>query len=96
MKGLIITAANPLTIVFWGGVCTVRMAENKLKKSEMYRFGMGSALSTLICQTIVAAAGSGMNVILSPDVLTWMNALGGVILIGMAIWPFIHRQELDS
>jgi len=90
LKGLIMTAANPLTIVFWGGVCTVRMTENNLKRSEMYKFGMGAALSTLICQTVVAVFGSGMKAVLSPSILTWMNAFVGVILIGMAIWPFMQ------
>ena len=90
LKGLIMTAANPLTVVFWGGVCTVRMTENNLKRSEMYKFGMGAALSTLICQTVVAVFGSGMKAVLSPSILTWMNAFVGVILIGMAIWPFMQ------
>ena len=90
LKGLIMTAANPLTIVFWGGVCTVRMTENNLRRSEMYKFGMGAALSTLICQTVVAVFGSGMKAVLSPSILTWMNAFVGVILIGMAIWPFMQ------
>jgi threonine/homoserine/homoserine lactone efflux protein len=94
MKGIIMTAANPLTIVFWGGVCTVRMTENNLRKAEMYRFGLGAALSTLICQTVVAVMGNGMKAILSPSVLTWMNVLVGIILIGIAIWPFIKREKV--
>jgi len=94
LKGLIMTAANPLTIVFWGGVCTVRMTEKNLRKSEMYRFGMGAALSTLICQTLVAALGSGIKAVLSSSILTWMNAAVGVILIGMALWPFVKKQTV--
>jgi threonine/homoserine/homoserine lactone efflux protein len=93
LKGLIMTAANPLTLVFWGGVCTVRMTEKKLKKPEMYWFGMGAALSTLICQTVVAVIGSGMKAVLTASLLTWMNALVGIILIGMAVWPFIKREK---
>ncbi len=96
LKGLIMTAANPLTIVFWGGVCTVRMTENNLKRSEMYKFGMGAAISTLICQTVVAVIGSGMKSVLSPSVLTWMNAVVGIILIGMALWPFIQKKNASG
>jgi len=85
LTGIIITAANPLTLLFWGGVCSARMAENGLSRRQMYLFGAGAALSTLICQSAAALAGSALQMLVMPQAVLWMNSAAGILLIAAAL-----------
>lgn len=58
IKGLVLALANPITIVFWGGVLTTKIIEEKMKKYELIVFCIGLVSATLIFQTFVATAGT--------------------------------------
>ena len=47
-NGLILTAANPLTIIFWTGIFSSRISEEGLSKHEIIYFSIGCVLSTLL------------------------------------------------
>ena len=38
----LLTASNPLTILFWAGVFSVKIAEENLGRNEIYKFGFAS------------------------------------------------------
>jgi len=81
LEGLLITASNPLTILFWAGVFSGKLAEEKLQRKEIYLFGLGSVLSTLFFLTIVAAIGSATGYFLPVEIISMLNLVVGVILI---------------
>lgn len=81
LKALILTLSNPLTIVFWAGVFSTKIVEEQINKSDMYLFGIGAVLSTIIFLTLVSAIGDFVNVFLPYALLNILNALVGFVLI---------------
>lgn len=81
IQGLVLTASNPLTIIFWGGVFSTQIAENNFNKKQLILFGAGCALSTLIFLSIVAVIGSFMGSFLPQSIIQILNGIVGVLLI---------------
>jgi threonine/homoserine/homoserine lactone efflux protein len=84
MQGLLLTASNPMTIVFWGGVFSSQAAENNLSRKELALFGAGCVLSTLTFMTAVCAAAGFVTDFLSKEAMDALNALVGAALIYFA------------
>ena len=47
INALFLTLSSPLTIVFWAGVFSAKISENKAGRKEIYLFGAGAVISTL-------------------------------------------------
>lgn len=94
LRAAFITLSNPLTIVFWGGIFTQRIAEKNLRRSDMAVFGTGAVLSTLIFLSAVAALGGITNTFLSANVIRMLNALVGLVLIGFGIRIALKKQQV--
>jgi threonine/homoserine/homoserine lactone efflux protein len=77
----VITLANPLTILFWAGVFTAKIAEENMKREGMALFGLGAVLTTPIFLTLIAIAGALFKDILPAWVLTGLNLLVGLALV---------------
>jgi threonine/homoserine/homoserine lactone efflux protein len=88
---IILTVSNPLTIIFWAGVFSAKIAEKNMKKSEMYSFGAGALLSTLFFLTLVAAAGALVKNFLSEDIIMMLNIFVGFLLIFFSIRMAVKR-----
>ena len=41
LKALVLTASNPLTIVFWGGVFSTAVASKNMNRGQLALFGLG-------------------------------------------------------
>ena len=82
VKTMLLTLSNPLTILFWAGVFSSRVAEENMKRQNMYLFGAGAVLSTLLFLSAVALVGSFVNVFLSAFTLSLLNGAVGLVLIG--------------
>ncbi len=81
MRGLILTASNPLTILFWGGVLSAKTAENTWNRKQLFYFGFGCVLSTLVFLSVVALAGSLIGGALPAAVIKALNIGVGILLI---------------
>jgi len=46
IQGLLLTASNPLTIIFWGGIFSSQVAEYDFSKKQLIFFRFGYILST--------------------------------------------------
>jgi Putative threonine efflux protein len=92
LHAVILTASNPLTIIFWAGVFSTRIIEERMKRSELYAFGSGAFLSTLFFLTLIALTGSFIRMFLSREVIKCLNVLVGVILICFSIKMF-HKKN---
>jgi len=88
---IILTASNPLTIIFWAGVFSAKITEANMKKSEMYSFGAGALLSTLFFLALVAAAGALIKNFLSDDIIMMLNIFVGFLLIFFSIRMAVKR-----
>lgn len=88
---LIITASNPLTIVFWSGVFLSKITEENMKKTDIYLFGFGALLSTMFFLTLISLAGNFANTFLSMSIIQTLNIIVGFLLIYFSIKMFLKK-----
>jgi threonine/homoserine/homoserine lactone efflux protein len=91
----ILTAANPLTIVFWTGVFSLKVSQQNNGFMTIVFFALGCILSTFVFLSIVAFSGSMINLILPNNLMKFLNGLVGLALIAYAVkWLFqTHKTE---
>ncbi len=81
-QALLLTAANPLTIVFWGGVFTSELAAHQLTPRSLVVFCCGCVSATLLFLSAVALLGGAADTLLPAVVTKVLNAVvGGVLVI---------------
>lgn len=84
--GIVLTLANPLTILFWAGVFGSLLSSGALAdKGTLLAFATGCILATLTFLTAVSALGTYVSKWLEPVWLKRLNILVGVALIGFAL-----------
>lgn len=81
IKGMLLTASNPLTIIFWSGMFSTQMIENNWNKGQLTFFAAGCVLATLVFLTGVAFLGSMVRGFLPPLVIQLLNVAVGFVLI---------------
>ncbi len=84
-KTMLLTLSNPLTILFWAGVFSSRVAEENMDKKDMYQFGLGAVLSTVLFLSSIAILGTFVNVFLEESMMNGLNVIVGCVLIGFGI-----------
>ena len=85
---LFLTASNPLTILFWAGVFSTKLAGEHFTRAQVYAFGAGAVLSTAVFLTGAAFLASLAKAHINADVITLLNFAVGLILIlfGLRLW----------
>ena len=94
VKALLLTASNPLTILFWGGVLSARAAEHGYARGELTLFAAGCVCATLLFLTAVAALGGIAGGFLPEIILRALNACVGLALIYFGVR--MGRRETQS
>ncbi len=94
--GLIITASNPLTILFWTGVFASKVAEENMIRKDLILFGIGVVVPTLFSQTIIALIGSLTKDFLPKEVVSILNLFVGISLLYFAIKLLRKRRNISS
>ncbi len=85
VQGLLLTASNPLTIIFWSGMFSTQMIENKWNKKQLFFFAAGCVLATVTFLTAVALLGSIVSGFLPPVIIQILNVAVGIVLIFFGI-----------
>ena len=93
LKGLILTASNPLTILFWSGVFSGQVIQYKLTKHQLFFFGLGCVLSTLSFLSVIALLGNILSGFLPQLIISGMNLAVGVLLIGFGIKLLLSKDR---
>lgn len=78
---LFLTAANPLTIVFWAGVFSAKVIEEGFSRPDEMKFGLGALLSTVISLIPVIAAGRYATSFVDLQYIVLLNILVGILLL---------------
>lgn len=81
LQGLLLTASNPLTIVFWSGMFSTQMIENNWSKKQLFFFAAGCVTATVVFMSAVALLGSLLSGFLPQVVVKVLNVAVGVVLI---------------
>ena len=79
--GLIITLSNPLTILFWIGVFTSKIIEKNFIKNEIYIFGIGALIPTIIFLNFIIILGVIIKSYFPEIVINILNIMVGIVLI---------------
>lgn len=85
LKALILTAANPMSILFWMGIFSTKISDKVSSKKETFSFALGALLATLIFLNFVAFLGSLTNDFLPKNTLNILNLVVGAVLIYFGI-----------
>lgn len=96
IQGLLLTASNPLTIIFWSGVFSAQVIEHSLSRSQLVLFGIGCVLSTLGFMTAVDALGLAVNAFLSEIVLQILNMIVGLVLVYFGIRLLLKKEAANE
>ncbi len=81
VQGLLLTASNPLTILFWSGVFSTQIIENDYNRSQIFYFGLGCVLSTLCFLSLIAGLGTVLSGFLTSLIIQILNVCVGILLI---------------
>jgi threonine/homoserine/homoserine lactone efflux protein len=92
LKSILLTASNPLTIIFWAGALSSKIAGGDMKQKDIYAFGFGAAASTVFFLTFIALAGSLTKTFLTPFAVQALNMLVGILLIYFGIRMVIIKN----
>jgi len=93
IKGCLLTASNPLTIIFWSGILTSQLVEHNIKGVMMFNYGLGLVSSTIFFLTAVALLGLGINQFLNPNIIVWLNVMVGAVIIAFGIKMLLKKQS---
>jgi threonine/homoserine/homoserine lactone efflux protein len=89
---LLLTASNPLTIIFWSGVFATKVSENDFSKQDLVYFSIGCLIASLVFLTLVAFAGSLIQNFLPSWVIQVLNVAVGAFLIYFAGKMLLSRK----
>lgn len=92
MQALLLTASNPLTILFWGGALAARVAENQWNRWQLLCFALGCMLATALFLTAVAALGGALTGSLPQAAILALNAVVGAVLIAFGLRLLLRRE----
>jgi threonine/homoserine/homoserine lactone efflux protein len=93
LRGLLLTASNPLTILFWSGVFSGQVIQNKMNKPQLFLFGLGCVLSTLSFLSVIAFLGNIISGFLPQSIIIGMNIAVGILLIFFGIKLFLKNDK---
>ncbi|MDR3230376.1 MAG: LysE family translocator [Synergistaceae bacterium] len=85
LRAILMTASNPLTIVFWGGVFSANVASKGMNGTQLLLFGAGCAAATFVFLNGVALAGTLTGTFLPPQIMVFLNVCVGIVIIFFAL-----------
>ena len=83
---LLLTLSNPLTILFWAGVFSTKLAEENFQRNQAYAFGSGAVLSTAVFLSLVSFLGSLANTYISSTFIQILNFIVGLVLVSFGLY----------
>ncbi len=89
--GLILTAANPLTILFWAGVFATKVSDGENNKRDIVLFAAGAVSTTIVFLGILSFAASSARPLLTPEVILAAN-----LVVGAALLVFAAKMLFDK
>lgn len=90
--GLLLTASNPLTIVFWSGVFSAQITERHYDRKQLRLFGLGCVLSTIIFLSFVAVLGATAGKFLPSAVIRTLNVCVGCLIVFFGLRLLLRKE----
>ena len=90
------TLSNPLTIIFWIGIFSAKIAEKKYSKKEVVIYGLGALIPTFLFLSFIGIIGMLIKTFLAPITISLLNILVGLILIYFSINILIKKDNIPK
>jgi threonine/homoserine/homoserine lactone efflux protein len=81
LQAFVLTAANPLTIIFWAGVFGTKLSAEKYNRKDTILFSLGCVSATPFFLGSIAAAGSLLQNMLHHGMIVALNAAAGCFIL---------------
>ena len=85
LSTVLIASSNPLTIVFWAGVFSAKVAQSDMGRKELYLFSAGCLLATVLFLTLVSLIGGLTGGFIPERVIAVLNIVVGAALVVFGI-----------
>jgi len=90
-QAALLTLSSPLTIVFWAGAFSSKIAEENFTRIDLYLFGFGAVFATLFFLSLVSLMGSITKTFLPTLIIEILNGVVGVLLVYFGIKTAIKK-----
>lgn len=81
LKATVMTASNPLTIIFWGGVLSATVASENITAKRLLLFGLGCVCATFTFLQVVGLIGILMGTFLPQIFMKVLNLCVGAVIM---------------
>ncbi len=85
INAFLLTISSPLTIVFWGGIFSAKVASGEMDRSEVSYFAVGAILTTPVFMSLTAGAGVLTGSFLPGSLIAALNVAVGAVLVFFGI-----------
>lgn len=96
LQGALITASNPLTILFWSGVFSAEALEHQLQKKQLLFYGLGCLTSSFVFLTAITSIACLLQRFIPSQMITLLNIFVGIFLILFGMKLLIKRTPSVS
>lgn len=94
IQAFVLTAANPLTIVFWAGVFSTKLSSEKYNRNETILFSLGCVSATPFFLGIIAFAGSLLQNMLHHWIVVALNTGAGCFILLYGIRMLVKKKDV--
>ena len=91
-RAFFITISSPLTIVFWAGIFSAKIAEGNMSRRELYLYGLGALLSTVVCFSVLCVVGGLAQSFVPAVAIAALNVAVGCAFIFFGFRTALRRQ----
>jgi threonine/homoserine/homoserine lactone efflux protein len=92
VQGFLLTASNPMTIIFWSGVLTAQITQERIDKWGLIPFGLGCVAATFVFKTLEAALGLGATRLLPDAAITVVNIAVGLTVVYFGVKMLLKKK----
>jgi threonine/homoserine/homoserine lactone efflux protein len=93
LTSVFLTASNPLTIIFWSGVFSTKIIEEKMSKDDEVKFGIGAVFATLVFLSFIVVIGQFTKEFLNIKYIIVLNIIVGILLIYFGIRILVKKNK---
>ena len=91
LQGIILTASNPLSIIFFSGIFTSKIIEKNYSQSDTFVFAAGCVFARIMFLLIIIFLGSIINRYFNQKIINILNIIVGIIIVYFGIRLFIKK-----
>jgi len=90
---LLLTASNPLTILFWSGIFSQKILKQQWQKRRIFVFSIGCLSATIIALGGLAGFTAAISLIIPALVMDLLNIGVGVLISGFGFKMILSRMS---